>query len=110
CDDIGDNVVSVDVATATTDTTTTTTATTTTTTTAVADCCCFNRLSRIDSYNHWYQRYECGFCYFCSYGLYCPLENPGDFCCACGPCEVPKNVEVDIDHSVSNVKESKLLS
>ncbi|XP_011694587.1 PREDICTED: uncharacterized protein LOC105453975, partial [Wasmannia auropunctata] len=100
CDDIGDNVVSLDVATATTVTTT------------VTDCCCFNRLSHIDSYSHWYQRYELEgeFCYLCFYGLYCPLEDPGDFCCACGPCEVPKSVEADADHSVSNVKESKLLS
>lgn len=92
--------------------TTTTTTTTTTTSRIVSDYCGVDEPNHIDFYNHdWYQKYECGIYYLCTYGLCCPLEESGDLCCAYGSFEDPANVEDKrnyIDHS--NVKESKLLS
>jgi len=70
--------------------------------------------SLIGTSDHWYQRYECGIYYLCTYGLYCPLEEPGDFCCAYASFDDPevatKDEADDIDNSLSNSKGSKLLS
>lgn len=78
----------------------------------VPDCCGVNEPNHLNVYNHgWYQKYECGIYYLCTYGLCCPLKEPGDLCCAYDSFEDPLNVEDEgdyIDHS--NVKESNLLS